>query len=66
MIPTESDKFHLRAAVGWLELGNHIEADAELDNISPEWRACPAVLEVRWHIYSEAKNGMRAWISLAP
>ena len=51
---TESDKFHLRAAQGWLELGDHLEANAELDNISPEWRAYPAVLRIRWQIY--AKN----------
>src|ERR1035438_2514329 len=28
------DSLHLQAAQGWLELGNHVEADAELDNIA--------------------------------
>lgn len=47
---------HLQAAQGWLELGNHIEADAELDNITPELRAHPDVLKVRWQIYATAKQ----------
>jgi hypothetical protein len=42
------DIHHLRTAVGWLELGNHLEADAELDNITPVLRAHPDVLEIRW------------------
>src|SRR5664280_998989 len=50
------DSIHLQAAQGWLELGNHIEADAELDNITPQLRAHPAVLEVRWEIYAKAKK----------
>jgi hypothetical protein len=33
------DTHHLRAAEGWLELGNHLEANAELENIMPELRA---------------------------
>ena len=45
------DIHHLRAAVGWLELGNHLEANAELENITPELRAHPDVLELRWEIY---------------
>ncbi len=27
------DSLHLQAAQGWLELGNHIEANEELENI---------------------------------
>ena len=46
------DNFHLRAAEGWLELGNHLEADRELEEIAPELRAHPDVLELRWHIYA--------------
>jgi hypothetical protein len=29
------DRHHLRAAQGWLELGNHIEANEELE---PLWK----------------------------
>ncbi len=47
---------HLQAAQGWLELGNHVEADAELDNIRPELRAHPEVLKLRWQVYAAAKK----------
>ena len=30
------DSFHLLAAQGWLELGNHVEANEELDKITPQ------------------------------
>lgn len=50
------DNLHLQAAQGWLELGNHLEADKELDEIKPELRPHPDVLELRWHIYSRAKK----------
>jgi predicted Zn-dependent protease len=50
------DSFHLQAAQGWLELGNHIEAEAELDNITASLRAHPDVLKVRWEIYAVAKK----------
>lgn len=64
MIPTENhlkefsteDKRHLEAAQGWFELGNCVEATAELEQISPEMRGHPAVLEVRFHIYEAAKK----------
>ena len=38
------DNLHLQAAQGWLELGNHLQADKELDEITPEMRAHPQVL----------------------
>jgi len=50
------DSHHLRAAQGWLELGNHLEADKELDGITPELRAHPDVLLLRCEIYSKAKK----------
>ncbi len=42
--------------MGWLELGNYVEAEAELDHISPQLRAHPDVLSVRWHVYALAKK----------
>jgi len=48
------DDHHLRAAEGWLELGNPVEANEELERIQPTLRAHPRVLEVRWHIYERA------------
>ena len=50
------DQHHLEAAEGWAELGNHLEATEELERITAEYRAHPAVLEVRWQIYAKAKK----------
>lgn len=50
------DSLHLLAAQGWLELGNHLEANEELEKITPCRRARPEVLEVRWQIYAAAKK----------
>jgi tetratricopeptide (TPR) repeat protein len=66
------DSIHLIAAEGWLGLGNHIEANEELENITPQLRAHPDVLEMRWQIYAEAKKWeacvdiARAITNLAP
>lgn len=58
MIPElqSPDTFHLLAAHGWLELGNHLEANQELEKIAPQMRAHPQVLEVRWQIYAAARK----------
>ena len=50
------DTFHLDAAIGWLGLGNHLEANEELEKITPGLRAYPDVLEVRIEIYARAKR----------
>jgi tetratricopeptide (TPR) repeat protein len=50
------DSFHLQAAIGWLELGNPLEANDELEKITPELRAHPDVLEVRLEIYARTKK----------
>jgi len=42
------DSHHLSAAVGWLELGNHVEAGNEISRITPAHLDHPDVLEVRW------------------
>jgi predicted Zn-dependent protease len=49
-----SDQRQLDAAEGWLELGNWLEANEELEGISPKMRAHPCVLRVRWEIYAKA------------
>lgn len=54
-LPT-SDLHHLVAAQGWLELGNHLEADSELDNITASLRIHPDVLDLRWQIYAKEKR----------
>jgi predicted Zn-dependent protease len=53
------DSHHLSAAIGWLELGNAVEADAELEKISAELRLHPDVLEVVWAISSKSKDWER-------
>jgi len=50
------DSHHLRAAQGWLELGDWREATGELERIGPELRSHPDVLDVRFHICAEAGN----------
>jgi predicted Zn-dependent protease len=48
--PEPPDSHYLRAACGWLELGNPGEAAAELQQLSAGARMHPATLEVLWRI----------------
>jgi hypothetical protein len=48
----ETDQRHLTAAQGYVELGMWIDANTELEEIDPEVRHLPKVLEVRLKIYS--------------
>jgi tetratricopeptide (TPR) repeat protein len=50
------DGLHLQAAQGWLGLGDHVEANEELEKIAPELRAHPAVVKLQWEIYAAAKK----------
>ena len=52
----DSDRRHFEAAQGWLVLGSFLEADAELDKITPEFRVHPYVLGLRWSAYFRAKR----------
>jgi len=51
-----SDQRFLDAAEGWLVLGNWHEANEELEQITPEMRAHPLVLRLRWSIYAKAEK----------
>jgi hypothetical protein len=42
------DLHHLQATQGWLERGNHQEANEELENIEARNRAHRSALQVRW------------------
>jgi len=53
---TRPDELHFQSAVGWLELGNWLEANEELENITPEMRARPEVLQVRCEVYCDAQK----------
>lgn len=46
------ESIHLDAAKGWCALEAFLEANDELEKISPKLRAHPDVLEVRWQIYA--------------
>ena len=68
----QPDLHHLKAAVGWLELGDASEALVELDQMSEPLQAHPDVLETRWLALAQnrrwdaaAKIG-RALIAAAP
>jgi hypothetical protein len=50
------DSIHLNASIGWLGLGNHLEANEELEQITPQMRVHPDVLEVRWQICAKEKK----------
>ena len=50
------DAIHLRAAEGWVGLGDFAAANDELEKISQTNRAHPDVLQLRWRIYAHADN----------
>lgn len=50
------DQMRLRAAEGWLELGDVVSASDELEEINAEARANPAVLSLRYSIYAKAQR----------
>jgi tetratricopeptide (TPR) repeat protein len=50
------DSLHLQAAQGWLELGNHVEAQAELEKIAASLRDHPDVLNLRWEMHAAAEK----------
>jgi hypothetical protein len=51
-----ADQRHLDAAQGWLGLGNYLEANEELERITPRLRAHRDVLRVRHDVYSAAQK----------
>jgi predicted Zn-dependent protease len=50
------DSLHLKAADGWLELGNEVEANEELERIAPALRVHPIVLEMRWKVCAKSEK----------
>lgn len=48
---------HVRAAIGWLELGSVADAGEEIARIGPEFLEHPDVLDVRWMVCA----GGRSW-----
>lgn len=66
------DSHHLQAAIGWLELGNAPEAEAEWLKVDEGQRQRPDVLDVRWRIqaaqkaWSDALSTARTLLEVAP
>jgi Flp pilus assembly protein TadD len=50
------DSHHLSAAIGWLGLGNVVEAGMELKKIAPQFGSHPDVLAVQCDIHLQAGN----------
>lgn len=50
------DIMYLRAAEGWLELGNHVEANQELEQLTPALHAHPDVMKTRWKVHAAAEK----------
>ena len=47
---------HVRAAIGWLELGNAAEAGEEIARVAPEFLEHPDVLDVRWMVCAAGRS----------
>ena len=54
------DTFFVEAARGWLELGNAVEAQSELDKVGAKHREHPDVLEAMWQIAARHKEWDRS------
>jgi len=52
----DSDRRCLLAAEGWLELGSHMEAFAEIQHISREFQLHPQVVDLQYQIFSNLKR----------
>jgi Flp pilus assembly protein TadD len=61
MSPLEPPDTHcLNAAIGWLMLGNAVEARAEFDQIRATSRAHPEVLEFEWRLLAQERRWSEA------
>jgi hypothetical protein len=54
------DAHCLRAAIGWVELGNVVEAEAELEQVASAYQKHPDILTVRWLMAGERKDWLAA------
>lgn len=58
------DSHYLNAAQGWLELSDLASAREELNQVSPEGRAHPLFLFVRWELHAKTRQWAAAhWLA---
>lgn len=50
------DTHYLSAAVGWMELGDLVESEKELNRVSAAQQCHPDVLEVRWLLLAQSQR----------
>jgi predicted Zn-dependent protease len=50
------DSFYIQAATGWLELGDHREANEELKRVAPSSCSHPHFLDALWQICARQKK----------
>src|SRR4051794_26168111 len=53
---SRADKIHLEAAEGWIGLGDHTEANEELEQVSPRCRVHPDVLRLKYEVCAAGKH----------
>ena len=54
------DIHRVLAASGWIDLGDHAEANAELEQVHPSLQGHPEVLKVRWGIFAASRKWSEA------
>ncbi|MCL4180230.1 MAG: tetratricopeptide repeat protein [Verrucomicrobia bacterium] len=52
----QDDRRHVEASKGWCELHSFLEANEELEQVQPQNRAHPDVLEARWQVYANLEK----------
>ena len=52
----QENQRHLDAAEGWFGLSDHLTANEELEQITPQLRAHPFVLEMRYGLASKERT----------
>lgn len=59
--PAGRDYHYLQAVEGWLDLGNPIEALAELQRVSPSLKHHPHVLSAKWQVAAALRDWTTAF-----
>lgn len=52
----DEDRWRLKAAHGWMELGSPSEAAQELEQVGSQWHRFPELLELRWKLFAATRQ----------